>query len=100
MTTKPTNRAERALALLEARYPGWVPAVEFEKPCGRQAWRTAISEARALAEANGGDIENRQRRQLANQDGGYWTLSEYRLVRASEKPSTAAPHDLNGFELR
>jgi hypothetical protein len=91
-----TNRAERALALLEQRYPGWVSAVEFEKPCGRQAWRTAIAEARAIVKGDGHDIENRTRRQPANNDGGYWTLSEYRLKKASEtEPVAAKPHDLN-----
>lgn len=82
MSTREPNRAERALALLEKRYPGWVPAIEFERPCGRQAWRTAISEARQLAKRNGDDIENQQRRQTNGDE--VWTLSEYRLKKRSE----------------
>ena len=101
--TDPLNRAQRALALLERRYPGWVPAMDFEQPCGRQAWRTAISEARTLAKADGGDIENRTRRMrlTTTRDTSVqtWTLSEYRLKRASESRPVVVdtPHDLNAL---
>lgn len=106
MSVRPLNRAERALALLESRYPGWVPAIEFERPCGRQAWRTAISEARQIVRGNGDDIENRTKRTLvSNGKGGYWILSEYRLKKKAEDPAPdPVPHqghNLNdGFQLR
>ena len=92
------NRAERVLALLTARYPGWVPAIELEAPGGRQAWRTAVSEARTLAKRDGGDIENRTRREwIPGQGWEAWILSEYRLKRADEYQPTVSPqgHDIN-----
>jgi hypothetical protein len=70
------NRAERVLKFLEERPDVWIEAIRFEPIGGRQAWRTAISECRALAQAKGWDILNRQRRM--HQDGR-WTCSEYML---------------------
>lgn len=72
------NRAERVLAFLEEQPDVWIEATRFEAPGGRQAWRTAISEARTLAKGKGWDIVNRQRRQKV--DGREWTLSEYLLA--------------------
>jgi len=108
------NRAERVLALLTARYPGWVPAIELEAPGGRQAWRTAVSEARALAKADGGDVENQIRHQARHEPScaswqawdipqsctctpRVWTLSEYRLKKADEYQLVASTqgHDIN-----
>src|SRR5262245_28438562 len=98
---KPQNRAERALTLLERRYPGWVPAIEFEEPCGRQAWRTALSEARTKAKAAGGDVVNRCRNMRSRDGMRRWVLSEYRLVRAGEQPSVPPQgHDTNQWSLR
>lgn len=34
---QPMNRAQRVIAFLESRYPGWVPAIELEHVGGRQA---------------------------------------------------------------
>lgn len=79
MKGKP-NRAERIIAFLESRYPGWVPAIELEPVGGRQAWRTAVSEARAIVKGNGDDIENRTRRSSSRG----WLLSEYRLKKHQE----------------
>jgi hypothetical protein len=99
---KPLNRAERVLSLLTDRYPGWVPAIELEAPGGRQAWRTAVSEARVLARAAGGDIENRTRRRTGPIS---WVLSEYRLKTADEckaDPVSVASegHNTNEWSLR
>jgi hypothetical protein len=96
------NRAERIIAFLESRYPGWVPAIELEPVGGRQAWRTAVSEARAIVKAHGDDIENRTRMQEIPGRGARWVLSEYRLKKRSETPATrdAETHDLNQWELR
>jgi hypothetical protein len=75
------TRTERVLALLERHHGVWLPATAFEEPGGRQAWRSRISDARAILRARGGDIENRLRRQRTA-SGGTYTLSEYRLVPA------------------
>jgi hypothetical protein len=62
----------------------WIEATRFEKLGGRQAWRTAISEARAQARNLRRDIINRQRRRRVGTRT--WTLSEYCLVKQSVKP--------------
>jgi hypothetical protein len=74
------NRAQRVIAFLEQRPRQWIRATEFEPIGGRQAWRTAISEARQIVEARGGKIENRVRSVGMDQDGMCWTLSEYRYL--------------------
>lgn len=100
------NRAERIIAFLESRYPGWVPAIELEPVGGRQAWRTAVSEARAIVKLDGDDIENRQQSMKshmpmhhATDECATWILSEYRLKKRDENdPAPAVPaeaHDLN-----
>jgi hypothetical protein len=124
VTGKP-NRAERVIAFLESRYPGWVPAIELEPVGGRQAWRTAVSEARAIVKGNGDDIENRLQQKMAHAPScaswqawdipnactcakEFWTLSEYRLKKRSEMAVPApAPvevetqgHDENTWTLR
>ena len=73
------NRAERVYAFLREHEGIYIEAVRFEPIGGRQAWRTAISEARALATADGYDIDNRTRKQT--HEGREWTLSEYALVK-------------------
>jgi hypothetical protein len=111
VTRKP-NRAERILNFLEARYPGWVPAIELEPVGGRQGWRTAVAEARAIVKGDGHDIENRcrrVRRPLAGRTDPFWTLSEYRLKKHQESeatkderslaPACALPHS-DGQDLR
>lgn len=102
MTGKP-NRAQRVITFLESRYPGWVPAIELEPVGGRQAWRTAVSEARAIVKARGDDIENRTRT-MRVRDVSY-TLSEYRLKKAAESaetsPDPGVGHNVNQpWELR
>lgn len=88
------NRAERVIAFLEQRPDVWIEAVRFEPLGGRQAWRTAISEARAIVQADGRDIVNRTRQQI--HEGHPWTLSEYMLVSAKPEPvRTTQPHNLN-----
>lgn len=103
MTGKP-NRAERVIAFLEARYPGWVPAIELEPAGGRQGWRTAVSEARAIVKERGDDIENRLQHKTThapncaswlawdipgacNCTKQVWTLSSYRLKKHQETES-------------
>lgn len=76
------NRAERVLAFLERQPQTWIRATEFEAVGGRQAWRTAISEARQLARLKGWDIENRTRT-VTFESGRKITLSYYRYVPAS-----------------
>ncbi len=73
------NRAQRVLAFLEQRPYTWTEAVRFEPIGGRQAWRTAISEARALARLKGWDILNDTHRMRAA-NGTPFTLSVYMLV--------------------
>jgi hypothetical protein len=110
MTGKP-NRAERIIAFLEARYPGWVPAIELEPVGGRQAWRTAVSEARDLLRCReerfdpaDDPLPNRTRTMRVG--GEPWTLSEYRICKRHEL-TPAAPvaietqgHDENAWSLR
>ncbi len=106
MTGKP-NRAERIIAFLESRYPGWVPAIELEPIGGRCAWRTAVSEARAIVKERGDDIENRVRRSPRLQDAriNRWLLSEYRLKKRSEEgpkveqASETQGHNTNAWSL-
>lgn len=107
METRRLNRAERVIQFLEQHYPGWVEATRLEPIGGRCAWRTAVSEARAIVKAQGDDIENRTRHMSRPVEGQSWvqtwTLSEYRLKKGSEsQPVTVQPdaHDLNHFELR
>lgn len=92
---KKQNRAERVLAFLEQRPNIWVEAVRFEPLGGRQAWRTALSEARKLAKAKGGDIVNRTRQQQVGDKT--WTLSEYMLVpKVDADPGPVSRgHDVN-----
>lgn len=72
------NRAQRVIAFLEQRPNTWIRATEFEPIGGRQAWRTAISEARQQLQAERrGDIENRTELRLGA--NGLYKLSEYRF---------------------
>lgn len=72
------NYAEQLEAFLRARPGAWIAAVDFEQ-FGRQAWRTRLSEVRQVIEAEGGVIENRQRRvPLGASETSYTILSEYR----------------------
>jgi hypothetical protein len=71
------NRAQRVIAFLEQRPNTWIRATEFEPVGGRQAWRTAIAEARLILQQRGADIEWRGTPKRA-MDGSRWTLSEYR----------------------
>lgn len=91
------NRAQRVIAFLEQTPTRWIPATAFEAVGGRQAWRTAISEARQLLKRDGKDIENRTR--TVKRGDQTWTISEYRLVLPQDVPASA-PHDLNEFALR
>jgi len=97
------NRAQRVLAFLEERPDTWIEATRFEPLGGRQAWRTAISEARTLAKAKGWDIVNRLhyiREHTADCPGKLawdipeacscgkperWTLSEYMISNELER---------------
>lgn len=78
------NRAHRVIAFLEQRPNCWIRATEFEAVGGRQAWRTAIAEARIIAKARGGDIKWRGTPKVAD-DGTRWTLSEYRYLPPAPK---------------
>lgn len=72
------NYAEQLEAFLRARPGIWIAAVTFEQ-FGRQAWRTRLSEVRQVIEAEGGTIENRQRRVPLGPctTTSYTILSEY-----------------------
>lgn len=89
---RPRNRAERVYRFLREHEGVWIEAVRFESIGGRQAWRTAISEARALAARDGYRIVNRTRRNLEG-----WTLSEYALL--TPPAQVDAPYDVNAFTL-
>jgi len=78
------NRAQRVLLLLESR-PGWFASTEIERVGGRCAWRTAVSEARQIVEARGGQLVNRVRH-MGTGDGK-WLLSEYRVLPKAEPPA-------------
>jgi len=86
--TRPPNRARRVLDFLLDREGCWIEATRFERLGGRQAWRTALSEARGLARNLRRDIVNRQRRRRIGKRT--WTLSEYALVKVPKGRSTAA----------
>lgn len=77
------NRARRVLDFLLDREGCWIEASRFERLAGRQAWRTGLSEARALARHIRRDIVNRQRRRRIGKR--IWTTSEYSLVKLSRK---------------
>lgn len=73
------NRAQRVIAFLEQRPNTWIRATEFEPVGGRQAWRTAISEARQRLQAERrGDIENRVRTVTLFDGTERFIVSEYR----------------------
>jgi len=86
------NRAERVIAFLEERPDVWIEATRFESLGGRQAWRTAISEARQIVKGGGRDIVNRQR--VKHLQTSNYTISEYMLVSAPPQDETRG-HDLN-----
>ena len=69
-----SSNTTKVLAYFLACPGQWVGTHLLEQLGGRNAWRTRVSEARAVVKAEGGDIENRQRRI----DGA--VISEYRLV--------------------
>lgn len=72
------NRAERVIEFITSRPYVWIHAVEFEPIGGRQAWRTAIAEARLQLEASHrGTIENR----VYKRRGSGEKVSEYRYIR-------------------
>jgi hypothetical protein len=99
------NRAERVIAFLEERPDVWIEATRFESLGGRQAWRTAISEARQIVKGDGRDIVNRTRDVLAwkvsaTSDSDQpvsvkrITISEYMLVSAPPQDETRG-HNTN-----
>jgi len=100
------NRAERVIAFLEERPDVWIEATRFESLGGRQAWRTAISEARQIVKGDGRDIVNRTRDVLAwrvsatsdtNVSVKRITISEYMLVSAPPQDETRG-HDMNAAQ--
>jgi hypothetical protein len=91
------NRAARVLAFLKEREGRWIDATRFESIGGRQAWRTAISEARELARLEGKDIVNRTQRVPSDDGEGFWLRSQYRLVPI--ETWREPPADLNDWSL-
>ena len=54
------SHVEQLRELFEASPNVWIPAIDLERPGGRQAWRTRTSELRQrLERENAGTIENR-----------------------------------------
>ncbi len=92
----PLNRAERVLAFLLERPDVWIEATRFEPLGGRQAWRTAIAEARTLAKRDGRDIVNHSRR-MTDPKGRIWVCSEYMLTSGPAEIPQDTPHNLNAF---
>jgi hypothetical protein len=86
------NRAERVISFLEQRPDVWIEATRFESLGGRQAWRTAISEARQIVKGDGRDIVNRTRQ--IDHEGREWVCSEYMLVSAPPQDETRG-HNTN-----
>lgn len=93
------NRAERVTAFLEQSYPAWIEATRFEPIAGRCGWRTAISEARRQLRCRGSDIENRTQRKT-DASGQPWILSEYRLVKPTERTKAVLPPAENVWSLQ
>lgn len=68
---------QRVMDFLTARPNVWIDATAFEHIGGRQAWRTRISEARRILEAERrGTIKNRCQT-VKRGDGSRWTRSQY-----------------------
>lgn len=80
------SNTEKVLELFRANPMVWLDAGLFMKIAGSMAWRTRISDARKIIEAEGGLIENQQQRiQTYNEATGHLTqveqvLSSYRYV--------------------
>lgn len=70
--------AKRVLAYFLAHPGQWLSTYELEGQGGRNAWRTRVSDARKKVEADGGVIQNRQRKRA---DGSI--CSEYRYLPAA-----------------
>jgi len=94
---RPPNRARRVLDFLLDREGLWIEATRFEKLGGRQAWRTAISEARAHARSLRRDIVNRK--QYKRIGKRTWVLSEYALVKVPHRKEAPLlrEHDVAGL---
>ncbi len=91
------NRAERVIAFLKTRPNQWTKANAFEPIGGRQAWRTAISEARQRLQGCGeGTIENRVRYVRYTPDLSF-PMSEYRFV---PKAVPVSVEDGTGWSLQ
>jgi hypothetical protein len=84
------NRAERVLAVLRAQPRRWVLSDHLVAPGGKNAWRTATSEARALAKAHGGDVVNHQTRNAA---GVVFSFYEYVPPVREPEPQTLWSRD-------
>lgn len=74
---KTNTFTQRVLDFLLERPNQWIDATVFEHVGGRQAWRTRISNARQILEAEGkGTIKNRCQTVLRS-DGSRFTRSQY-----------------------
>ena len=80
---KPLNRAERVFHYMLDREGFPVDTFQLEKIAGRRSWRTAVSEARALARQFRRDIVNHQRSKVIRKRR--WTDSTYTLVKVGRK---------------
>lgn len=56
------SNAEKVLALFRARPTTWIDWQEFAELVGVRAYRTRVSDARKIVEAEGGTIETRDKR--------------------------------------
>lgn len=83
----------RVLAYFKS-YPGkWISTRELELEGGRNAWRTRVSDARKVVEAEGGVIQNRQERRA---DGSIWSVYRY-LPAQPLGPSADVPRERRLF---
>jgi len=72
--TRRKRSCGKVLAFLRAHPQQWIPAQDFMALGGAMAWRTRLSDARKVIEAEGGQLQNRQQRLHGA------VLSEYRYL--------------------
>ena len=63
--TRRQSNTEKVLALFRSRPLEWIDWTELAEVGGALAWRTRVSGARQIIRAEGGTLENRQRRNIS-----------------------------------
>lgn len=84
MIAKKNSFTMRLLEYLVARPNDWVDGLQLSGIAGAYAWRTRVSEARKILEAEGkGTIKNRCQT-VHREDGSRFTRSQYCFVPAEQ----------------